>query len=50
MEVSWEIPVLRENVAVIKKLDADTYYFSIATVDSDGVQGSYTAQLEQVVL
>lgn len=34
----------------IDELNAGTYYFSIATVDSDGLQGSYSAQLEQIVL
>ena len=85
VELSWDIPVLREdgsdlelyeingyvikygtdasnlsstinvdgpsyNSVVIDELDSGTYYFAIATVDSDGIQGSYSAQLEQDVL
>ena len=85
IELSWDIPELREDGSdlelyeidgymikygtdennlnsslavdgasldsiLIDELDAGTYYFAIATVDSDGVQGAYSVQLEQVVL
>jgi len=85
VELSWDIPVLREdgsdleiyeingyvikygtssnnldsfvNVngagdtsALIEELSSGTYYFSIATIDDNGIQGAYSAQLEQVVL
>jgi hypothetical protein len=38
-----------DNV-VIGELGVGTYYFSIATIDSDGVQGAYSAVLEQIIL
>ena len=35
---------------LIEELSPGTYYFAIATIDSDGVQGAYSTQLEQIVL
>ena len=47
-EVSIEGP--SNNKVVIDELDAGTYYFAIATVDSDGTQGAFSDHIEQVVL
>jgi hypothetical protein len=34
---------------VLENLNAGTYYFSIATVDSDGVQGNYSGVINQSI-
>lgn len=39
-----------QDSVVIAELNAGTYYFTIATVDSDGLQGAYSEQFEQVIL
>jgi len=35
---------------LIESLEVGTYYFSIATIDSDGVQGNYSPQIQQIIL
>lgn len=35
--------------AVLENLNSGTYYFSIATVDSDGVQGAYSGVINQAI-
>ena len=35
--------------AILEDLDSGTYYFSIATVDSDGVQGAYSGVINQSI-
>jgi hypothetical protein len=35
--------------AVVENLTQGTYYFAIATVDSDGMQGAYSATIEQSI-
>lgn len=35
--------------AVLENLNAGTYYFAIATVDSDGMQGAYSATIQQSI-
>jgi len=39
-----------ETSVLIESLVEGTYYFSIATVDSEGVQGAYSAQIQQVIM
>jgi len=39
-----------DTSVLIEELSPGTYYFAIATIDSDGVQGAYSTQLEQIVL
>lgn len=39
-----------ETEALIEDLEAGTYYFAIATVDSEGVQGSFSSEISQTVL
>lgn len=39
-----------ETEATISDLPAGTYYFAIATVDSDGVQGAFSSEIQQTVL
>jgi hypothetical protein len=39
-----------ETGVLIESLEAGTYYFSIATIDSDGVQGNYSSQIQQIIL
>jgi len=39
-----------ETGVLIESLVTGTYYFSIATIDSDGVQGAYSAQIQQIIL
>ena len=35
--------------AILDNLNSGTYYFAIATVDSDGAQGAYSATIEQSI-
>lgn len=39
-----------ETEALIEGLEAGTYYFAIATVDSDGVEGSFSGEITQTVM
>lgn len=39
-----------QTSAVIDELEAGTYYFAIATIDSEGGQGAYSAEVEQLIL
>jgi len=39
-----------ETGVLIESLVTGTYYFSIATIDSDGAQGAYSAQIQQIIL
>ncbi len=39
-----------ETTATIKELASNTYYFAIATIDSDGVQGNFSSVIEQTIL
>ena len=39
-----------ETTALIEDLTPNTYYFAIATVDSDGQQGAFSAEIEQIIL
>lgn len=50
LNLTMEVDVNSAESVVIEELDAGTYYFAIATIDSDGTQGAYSTQLEQVVL
>jgi len=38
------------TTALVEELAADTYYFAIATVDSDGVQGAYSSEISQIIM
>ncbi|MFT5717363.1 MAG: hypothetical protein ACI9T7_001554 [Oleiphilaceae bacterium] len=37
------VDVATQDSIVIEALNVGTYYFSIATVDSNGIQGDYSA-------
>ncbi len=39
-----------QTSALIEELNAGTYYFAIATVDSEGVQGNYSEEISQTVM
>jgi len=46
-----QVDVLGADTDVlIELLEAGTYYFAIATIDSDGVQGSYSPQIQKIML
>lgn len=39
-----------ETQALIEDLEANTYYFAIATVDSDGVQGDFSSEISETIM
>jgi len=50
LNLTKEVDVNSAKSIVIDDLVPGTYYFAIATIDSDGVHGAFSALLEQVVL
>ena len=39
-----------QTEALVEDLETGTYYFAIATVDSDGMQGEFSAEIQETVL